>query len=63
VGRRSFSGNRSDCFFHCLNSCGNPGQVPTVDHDVHAIKLRIWVGVAADFISLSDGAEGAQGSL
>jgi hypothetical protein len=31
-----------------------------VDHDVHAVKARVWVRDAPDFISLSDGTEGAQ---
>jgi len=54
---------RPDCLFHCLNRCGDPGDVAMVDNDVHTVKARVCVCVAARFVSLSDGAKRAQRPL
>jgi hypothetical protein len=62
-GSSSFVCTSSDCFFHCLNRCGDPGDVAMVDNDVHTVRARVCVCVAARFVSLSDGAKRAQRPL
>lgn len=62
-GCNTFSDTSSNCLFQCLNSCVNPGQVTTVDNDVHAIEVRVRVCIMPEFISLSDAAKGEQSPL
>jgi hypothetical protein len=32
---------RRDCFFHCLNRCGDPGDVAMVNNDVDPYMLGV----------------------